>query len=400
MVRAMYSGVAGLRAHQTRMDVIGNNIANVNTYGFKSSRTTFRDVYYQTLSGASAGSQLRGGVNATQVGYGAQVASIDLMMGQSGFQPTDRGTDVAIAGQGFIQVQDAEGNTFYTRAGMLTIDPYGNVVDNNGNFVLGVSGANAASAAPGSNRIRITVDPIQDAQAESVKSITLGGFTDDITVTCANPGTAGNRNIVFVTGPGPGATVAVTDTTLTVALVAGDTYSLADINTLLSTAPATTANGGFTLAAGGTLPTTAFTGTDMVAALGTIQTRGGQSYALQDVGNLTSLAIGSNGIISANHLGETLTLGRIDLAVFDNPEGLNAEGNTYFSASANSGAPSICVPGTSGSGPLKAGALEMSNVDLSQEFTDMITTQRGFQANSRIITVTDQMLEELVNLKR
>ncbi|MFA9381738.1 MAG: flagellar hook-basal body complex protein, partial [Acetanaerobacterium sp.] len=165
MVRAMYSGVSGLRAHQTRMDVIGNNISNVNTYGFKASRTTFRDVYYQTLGGASQGTQLRGGVNPSQVGYGSQVASIDILMGQSGFQPTDNGMDVAIAGQGFLQVQDTTGNIFYTRAGMLTVDSNGNVIDSSGNFVLGATGQDARTAAPSRSRIQIVVPPVQDNQA-------------------------------------------------------------------------------------------------------------------------------------------------------------------------------------------------------------------------------------------
>ena len=436
MVRAMYSGVAGLRAHQTRMDVIGNNIANVNTYGFKSSRTTFRDVYYQTLSGASSGTQLRGGVNPKQVGYGAQVASIDILMGQSGFQPTDNGMDVAIAGQGFLQVQDSAGNVFYTRAGMLGIDSDGNVIDSAGNFVLGASGPEARTATPSSGKIQVTVPPVQDNQAFDEKTVALyGTFSQAAKITCIGAGENGNMTVNFVAGVAGTPTKAVLEgTTLTVTFDPNETFTdMADINQYLEIAlgspgdaaaagtvgildadgnylsPDAIPGGGFVLsdlifpadpADPVNNPPLPMTG-EQLAKLGTFKTEEGRSFALQEVKDLTSVSIGSDGVISGNHaIHGTLVLGRLDLAIFNNPEGLNAEGNTYFSQSANSGEPSICVAGTSGSGALQAGTLEMSNVDLSAEFTDMITTQRGFQANARIITVTDEMLNELVNLKR
>lgn len=436
MVRAMYSGVAGLRAHQTRMDVIGNNIANVNTYGFKSSRTTFRDVYYQTLSGASSGTQLRGGVNPKQVGYGAQVASIDIMMGQSGFQPTDNGMDVAIAGQGFLQVQDSAGNVFYTRAGMLGIDSNGNVIDSVGNFVLGASGPDARTAVPSSGKIQVTVPPVQDNQASDEKSVTLyGTFSQTATITCIGSGENGNMTVHFVAGTAGTPTKATLEgTTLTVTFDPNEDFTnMNDINQYLviaagtpgdEAAPGTIGivdgNGNYlspdAIPGGGfeisdlifpadpddpvINPPLPMTG-EQLGKLGTFKTEEGRSFKLQEVKDLTSVSIGSDGVIMGNHsIHGTMVLGRIDLAIFNNPGGLNAEGNTYFSQSANSGEPSVCVAGTSGSGALKAGSLEMSNVDLSAEFTDMITTQRGFQANSRIITVTDEMLNELVNLKR
>lgn len=436
MVRAMYSGVSGLRAHQTRMDVIGNNIANVNTYGFKSSRTTFRDVFYQTLSGASQGTQLRGGVNPKQVGYGAQVASIDLLMGQSGFQPTDSGMDVAIAGQGFLQVMDSAGNVFYTRAGMLSIDNNGNVIDSSGNFVLGVSGSDALTASPSNGKIQITVPPIPANQASHEKTATLfDGLSQKVKITCLGTGENGNMTINFVKGVEGTPTKAVLEgTTLTVTLDPEEKFTtIEDLNKYLKIAQGTVgedadadtvgivdANGKIlsqnAIPGGGFLlsdipfpltkdpddPPSATEATgEQLAKLGTFKTEDGRSFALQEVKDLTSLSIGSNGVISANHaVHGTMVLGRIDLAIFNNPEGLNAEGNSYFSESASSGKATLCVAGTGGAGALKAGALEMSNVDLSAEFTDMITTQRGFQANARIITVTDEMLSELVNLKR
>lgn len=154
MVRSMYSGVTGMKSHQTRLDVIGNNIANVNTYGFKSSRATFRDVYYQNLRNGSKPTAISGGTNPSGVGYGATIGSIDLLMTDSAVTNTGNPMDVAINGDGFFQVQDADGNIFYTRAGMLDIDSDGNLVDMNGYFVLGVAG-NPVGQKPSSNRINV-----------------------------------------------------------------------------------------------------------------------------------------------------------------------------------------------------------------------------------------------------
>ena len=128
MVRSLYSGVAGMVTHQSKMDVIGNNIANVSTYGYKSSRASFRDVYYQTNSAASAATPTSGGVNPTQIGYGSKLGSVDVNHSQSVMSTTGYTLDVAIAGEGYLQVMDADGNIFYTKAGMLDIDAEGNLV--------------------------------------------------------------------------------------------------------------------------------------------------------------------------------------------------------------------------------------------------------------------------------
>ena len=174
----MYAGVAGMKSNQNRMDVIGNNIANANTYGYKSSRATFRDMYYQQVRGASAGTQTRGGINPSAVGYGSQLASIDLMMDSSSMTSTGFALDCAITGEGFFQVMDPDGNIYYTKAGMLDIDPAtGAVVDSNGNFVLGTSATEGKldSAQPGSNKIMIAVNPVQASTAKVEKEV--GGRT-------------------------------------------------------------------------------------------------------------------------------------------------------------------------------------------------------------------------------
>ncbi len=542
MVRSMYSGVSGMKAHQARMDVIGNNIANVNTYGFKGSRATFRDVYYQTMNTASGATANRGGTNPSQVGYGSTIGSVDVLHTRSAFAMTDNGLDVAIAGEGFLQVQDPDGNIFYTRAGMLNIDAAGNLVDMSGNFVLGTSG-DPLGKAPGSDKIQIGIDPVspstgsvtekingieytitgtnnnkdsnvtfnflssntlplgQDVAAEvttsgitvylneSANFTSLGDLTQKMNaaITSANKGVphpAGDFKISAtpaptfplsgkdiankdfsptlgtITGmPNSGALTSVfsidkigtafsgngditgmslaynaTTKEYTVTMTADDgaggtkTYtgvipeSAASAGTLLLKSgtgddtitikhPGWTAiNGDAALTAGGVNETFAAgtvtaTPTSPSKALGLsskpIKLSGGTEGGAQTVADLSSIGIGKDGVIQGVHpVHGLLQLGRIDLVTFQNNQGLEQAGNTYFAATSNSGKAQYCVPGSDGSGALAAGSLEMSNVDLSREFSDMITTQRGFQANSRLITVSDEMLNELVNLKR
>ncbi len=193
MIRSLYSGVAGLKTQQTKMDVIGNNIANVGTYGFKSDRATFKDVYYQTTSTASASTGNVGGTNAKQIGYGNLVGSIDTNTKTSAMSSTGYGLDIAIAGEGFLQVMGADGNIMYTKAGMLDIDAEGNLVDVNGNFVLGISGSDT-TLPPASNKIQVTL-PFLDAQTASVES-TINNV--EYTITSANQTDKANANFNFL----------------------------------------------------------------------------------------------------------------------------------------------------------------------------------------------------------
>ncbi len=284
-MKALYSGVSGLRSHQTKMDVIGNNIANVNTYGFKSQRATFRDVYYQTIKSPSEGSAERGGTNSSQVGYGAQVGSIDTIHSLSGYSPTDSATDIYINGEGYFIVQNPSGDKLYTRLGALSFDSKGNLVDVNGSQVCGW---NKGEFTVDSTTGKITV-------SGDIKTVTIANFSD-------------YKNIT----------------------INGD----------------------------GTISAT----------------------------NKTTNAIE--------------TVGLIGVAFVPNQSALILEGSSYYSAGNNTGTISYEIPGTNGTGAIVTNGLEMSNVDLAKEFSDMIITQRGFQANTKIISVVDQMLDELVNLKR
>lgn len=552
MNRAMFSGVAGMKAHQTKMDVIGNNIANVNTYGYKSQRALFSDIYYQTLRSGSAGTANRGGISPSSVGYGSTLSGTQVQMSQSSMQNTGFGLDVAITGEGFLQVMDADGNIFYTKAGMLDYDSNGYLTDINGNFVLGAA---TADGDPSSQKIRLTNVGAVPAQRPSVTQAINGV---DYTITASNSDKAGNVSITMTSSEalpaGQDVLASISNTgaiTLTFNAFSkftnwnqlndainkaiteanngvqhkGGTFTISasnpdvlEANGPLTGAQLIGANFGTDLgtvtgmddgvfgAAGMVVEkvSTDFSGSgdtkfsatfdqasstwtikatvnnkEYVGQLGkdtlssSILLKNGDEYIQvsnpgydkfnsaynnqtpppnptvpgndatwadgntdpdgqrvtatftpstpsKDLGfgsypfvlqggtaggavtlDELNVAIGTDGsvVVSNSAIGD-VTVGRISLANFANPAALAAAGNNYFTVSANSGEPQLADPGQDGTGALKSSALEMSNVDLSSEFADMITTQRGFQANSRIITVSDTMLEELINLKR
>lgn len=248
MLRSLYSAVSGMKAHQSQLDVIGNNIANVNTFGFKSSRGRFSDVFYQTLQNATGGSATMGGTNASQIGYGTQLAGIDLDMSRSAFQSTNRGLDVAIAGEGFFQVQDSDGNIFYTRAGALQIDPNSGEPDRR-QWLYGTGCFRGIRLAKrrGSNKIHLDI-PSQQA-AKAVKTETINGIR--YTLTSEKATTDANVSVNFVvddTLP-DGADAVVKDTemntgSLTVRVNAKSVFSsLSDLMDKVNTA-ITQANGG------------------------------------------------------------------------------------------------------------------------------------------------------------
>ncbi|MCL2633519.1 MAG: flagellar hook-basal body complex protein [Oscillospiraceae bacterium] len=619
MIKSLYSGVTGLKTHNQRMDVIGNNIANVNTTAYKAGTVTFKDVYYQTKQSASGGNFTAGGVNPKQVGYGVQLGTISKVMTQSGLTYSDSVFDCALEGAGFFQVMDSMGNIYYTRLGRFDVDSFGNLVDPNGNIVLGVSGDPTGIPAS-SQRINLFIPPIEDSASYSIKeylgheiifeaggfgpggninisiipsdvpfanmsgstlnvfmdlnkdyegilavnyipgppvaggigprpiagqvppagavyppalgiaaapatvtpaqaaswermltdrisqmfsddlkdAIRLGGVNVDpviynpedpnagISITfnsipsatplVPNPtaaqqakntlrvsdsvelnflmdkaGAAGNRYEINVDNKNSNGAVTArwTENVLTISLPADGNVTLAQIQeqidlvtgvtrnaagevtdatipdrsirvtgtnagadmlmtAMVNTAPATPPAGfrdfenymnGRTLLVAMANGANSFF-SSAFESLTTVRMEGGFFFTPQTPDDCI-IEIGRDGVIYAMHpQHEMLLLGRIDIVDFVNPNGLNQVGTSYFTQSRNSGEPRVKIPSDETNTFVIAGALEMSNVDLSQEFSDMIITQRGFQANSRIITVSDTMLEELINLKR
>ncbi len=248
MNRALFSGVAGLKTHQTKMDVIGNNIANVNTYGYKSQRAVFSDLYYQALRNASAGTASQGGKNPSAVGYGSQLAGIQTQMSQSSMQTTGYGMDVAITGEGFLQVMDASGNIFYTKAGMLDYDANGYLTDINGNFVLGTTATGTADTQKICLSNIGTVNPKKSTVTESINGI-------DYTITASNPNKFGNVAISISSSEGlpdglPAKAVISSTGAISIELNAYHKFnSMNELNTAINDA-ITEANGGNQHAAG------------------------------------------------------------------------------------------------------------------------------------------------------
>ena len=280
MLKSLFSGVSGMRSNQTKMDVIGNNIANVNTTAFKSGRVTFKDMLSQTIQGANAPADKRGGSNPKQVGIGTSIASTDTNMNQGNLQPTGRPTDVAIEGNGLFIVFDGIDRRF-TRDGSFSLDKDGTLITSDGYIVQGF----------------------------------MGDKTNDITEV--------NKTV---------------------------NMKIEMVN--------------------------------------------------KDKQNLTSFGISKDGTINAIYGDTTVKVGQILIANFPNTAGLEKLGNNIYSKSLNSGDATLGTPASPGYGKLNQGVLESSNVDLANEFTDMIVTSRAFQANSKTITTSDEMLQELINLKR
>jgi flagellar hook protein FlgE len=298
MMRGMFAAISGLEAHQTMLDVTANNLANVDTIGYKAQRTTFSDELSQLVHTATGPNGNVSGSNPEQVGLGVQVGSIDNLMSTGSEQSTGNATDIYIQGDGWLRVADGNPpasapftSTFnsveYTRAGNLTINPDGNLATQTGQYVVG-------------------------------------------------------RNAV-ATGTAPNITYA----------------------------PGTS-----------------------------------DSYIHVPPGS-TGVAIGQDGSVSYVDEDNTsptyqqrVTAGYISLATFPNEAGLEREGGNLWNQSANSGAAVVGTPNTAGFGQTISGSLEMSNVDMATEFTNMIQAERGYQANSSVISTADQMLQTLVQMKQ
>lgn len=407
-MRSLFSAVSGLRSHQARMDVIGNNVANVNTPGFKSGRVTFQEVFSQTLRGASSPTGLaedqRGGINAMQIGLGVDIASIDTIHTPGSLQPTSRVTDVAIEGNGFFVV--AQGNSFaYTRVGAFDIDGDGVLVDTDGRKVMGWVSDSSGVLPVG-----------RSAQNLSPLEIRMGSNMPAKATT--NAYMAKNLNAEAEVGSVRTTAVTVYDSLGAVHTVTLE-FEKTDVNEWEWTASGGTAGGSgtmvfntdgslnsvddveVTLTPAGADPLAFdihFDNITQVAGPSTVEPASVDGWA---TGTLESFTCDPTGMIFGFYSnGQNLVLGQIALCSFSNPGGLVKQGNNLYVQSNNSGAPDIGEAGTSGRGTIAPSSLEMSNVDLAEEFTQMIITQRGFQANSRVITVSDELLQELVNLKR
>jgi flagellar hook protein FlgE len=427
MLRSMFSAISGLKAHQTKLDVVGNNIANVNTVGFKSSSTVFEDTLSQVLRNGSAPTADSAGTNAAQVGLGVKIGGITTNFNQGSQQNTGRSTDFMIGGDGFF-VTKVGNESLYTRAGSFDRDGLGNLVTPDGAILQGWMATNGVVNSNGP----VTNLSIPFGQTLPPVSTTTGALkgnlsadakpTDPALQTQATMydalGNPHEANYVFTnTGPNSwklnvldaqGVTMLPTTGTPPVATQIDVTFDAAGAMTSPSTAAAPAAvDGKFTFTPpAGSFPSgpgqltidlagiTQFGGKSAV----TVSTTAGSGSA---AGTLESFSLSGDGtIIGSYSNGLRRSIGQLALATFTNPAGLQKAGNTSFRVGDNSGAAQVGLAATGGRGTLSAGALEMSNVDLAEEFTGLIVAQRGFQANSKVITSADEILQDLVNLKR
>ncbi len=479
MMRSLFSGVSGLKVHQTKMDVIGNNISNVNTIGFKSSTVTFSDVFYQTTQKASGPNAATGttGRNAMQIGLGSNVASVTAQITAPGAsQRTDNPFDVMIEGDGFFVVNYG-GSNFFTKAGSFSVDAYGTLCTPSGASVMGWQvdpNDPTKTIADAVSPLNIMSPENLYAEPEATTEAYISGNIDSKDTQLTSP-TGKMVNVTFFDNMGHSYTadlkirqsedatniysVSITDikdedgqsifviknvdedgnvsyepSAITQFSFGGVEYQ-ANVDTDTGVvsidttdAPLITFNGStgaFVSVGDGATPGNSislsidatpnpfqpinvdFSSLTMYSSSGSSSleaTKGSLAGigAGKQIGNMTGVSIDASGKIYGKYdNGDSRLLGQIVVATFSNPAGLEAVGNSMFAATQNSGDfDGIGQDPTQGGGSLTTGVLEMSNVDLSQQFTDMITTQRGFQANSRIITTSDSLLEELINLKR
>ncbi len=415
MLRSMFAAISGLHGNQTMMDVIGNNIANVNTVGYKSGRVNFQDIMSQTLHGATAPANGLGSIDPAQIGLGMTVAGIDVLQTQGNLQSTGKTTDMAIQGDGFFAESDGS-TTYYTRDGAFDIALDGSLANPaSGLKVQGWQADSDGKIDETQPLTNITIPIGQRTTALATSSVTLSGNLDAgaATATAApttmtiydSLGVSHSVKVTFTKTAANqwswAATADATDTGITITPVAGPPPVNEGTLTFTSSGVVSASTGSlsFTFPDGAKATTPAIDLTQMTQFSGTSQPSG-QADGFTS-GTLTTFAVGDAGEISGVYSnGQTQVLGQIALADFLNPDGLLRAGQNNFTSTSASGAANIGVAGTGGRGTVTTGALEMSNVDLATEFTGMITAERGFQANSRVITTSDQMLQELVNLKQ
>lgn len=396
------------------MDVIGNNIANVNTVGFKASRVTFQDMVYELVKAASAPSEGLGGSNAQQAGLGMMVRSVDTLMTQGSLEATGKATDLAIQGEGFFVLDTGQGKV-YSRVGAFDVNLKKDLVDPaTGYYVMGWMTDNN-SAKPSTidtsmNPTHINIPMGQLMLAKATTNVTFTGNLD------ADEAAAYAANATIQIYDSQGTAHDMTFTFTKQAAANTWTYQIQPAAKITSGG-----NGTLIYQADGSLDSAASTIPALVVNPGngaspinvaldftrSIQFAAEKSDIVaqyQDgfpMGVLENFFIGVDGIITGTFTnGMNKELARIALGIFGNPAGLLKSGANAFKQSNNSGELHYGAPATGANGTLVSGSLEMSNVDLSREFTNMIITQRGFQANSRIISTSDEMLQELVNLKR
>lgn len=423
MIRSMFTAISSLSLHQKYLDVVSNNLANANTNGYKSARVLFQDQFSQMLNPGSAPSADLGGTNPTQIGLGVRLGYVTPSFTQGTLQNTGRNMDLGIQGDGFF-VYGQDGGRRYSREGSMNLDADGYLVNS-------ATGLRTQGWLAGVNGVDTNL-PVDDIQIDTEK--TLAKATENVLFggnLSAATATSGTGSVMVSMGAydslGALTTASVKFTRTAANALVWD-WAVVDPATGNPNPATGVGSGSVTFDANGQLDTTVNpnpTVTTAVQIPGSAGSANGGQIALAfDFSKLTMLNAatsatvtsqdglaagtvsdvfispndGAVSLIYSNGLVEQV--GQVALARFTNPSGLIRADGTSFIAGLNSGDPQIGAPATGGRGNIAAGYLEASNVDMAQEFTNMILAQRGFQASSRVISTSDEILQELVNLKR
>ncbi len=434
MLQALLAGVASIKAQQTRLNVIGNNLANVNTTAYKGARVTFQDMIAQTLRGASRPTTAAGGTNPVQFGLGVTVAGTDVNNEQGSLNATNRPTDLAIQGNGYFMVSNGTATSF-TRDGAFNLDAKGDVVQSaTGQRLVGwkadslgvidtsvpLGPASSINIPLGSqNAVQVTTRVTMagnldggsiptDSWSTTVRTYDSLGGSHDVTMKFTNR----QAPPPLLPTPPVGAVSswdwAATETTngsstaLSNSATAGNEPLFFNNNgTLLSTLAAGTFNKIPVPASNGAPAFTMDVDYSLIGQLKTSSQVNAKDQNGFPPGSLQGFSIGTDGVITGLFTnGLTRPLGEVAMAIFPNPNGLERTGNNLWRNTDNSGIAVTGTPKTGGRGGINSGFLEQSNVDIGNEFTDLIVTQRGFQANTKVVTTVDEMLQDLINMKR
>jgi flagellar hook protein FlgE len=419
-LRSLFAGVSGIRNHQLMMDVIGNNISNINTVGYKAGRVTFGESFAQTLRSATQPGAERGGMNPIQVGGGSSINGLDTLFSQGTIESTGQATDMAVQGNGFFIVKK-DGKTLYTRAGTFQLDGTGRLVNPGNGAILQGKIANPDGTIPAGTALMDLLIPLDMKSGANPTSLVKFAGNLDASAAAYSPGPP-------ETGGKATASVSVFDSlgnrhTVTLTFTKNASANTWDWSAAVPGASGLTGDTGqITFNADGTLATgitgpLAFTPGNGANALsinlnigtpgvfsGITQTQGTSSVTARDqdgygAGTLSNISIDPSGkVLGTFSNGRVLTLAQILLGEFNNPGGLVKSGDNLYDVSGSSGSAMVTTDNANSS--IVSSALEQSNVDLADEFTRMILAQRGFQANARVVTTSDEFLNEVVNLKR
>ncbi len=427
MSGSMYAAISGLNVDQALLGVVSENIANVNTVGYKASSMTFAQALQQTLSGASAPTATLGGINPVQeaAGGAVNVAGVQINTNEGTLQSTGINTNLAIQGNGYFVVQTSQGGLAYTRAGNFSLDANGNLVTPQGQKVLGWSSTTVANKAQtGNNMVALTIPPNQTLPATATGSnssstnppITLSGNLNSqdtsasipvtvydsqgnqipVTMTFTHPTAVSGGGMTWTVGYSyqlPGASTATTGTLGQLTWTNGQLTSPSPTSTTALGTIAITPNDGSGPLNISVYPSSFANLTDYAMSTSITASANGNP-----AGTLENYTIGSDGTITGSFSnGKTQVLGQVALANFTNPGGLLNIGNTLWQQSPNSGNPQVGTASTGQLGSIAAGELEGSNVSLANEFVNMIIAQQGYQANSKVITVSQTLDTTLVN---